>query len=402
MVFKKAMKPLAVLASLATLIMSGSAFAEYAVNFQDPVTPIARDIYDLHMLIFWICTFIFIAVFSVMFYSIFKHRKSKGAVASKFNHSTTVEIIWTIIPFFILVGMAIPATKVLIDMEDTTKSDHTIKITGYQWKWGYEYLGTDISFYSTLTTPRNQIEQFDEENAEEQGENYLLEVDNHVIVPSGRKIRALITANDVIHAWWIPAFGSKKDAIPGYINEIWFRVDEGKEGIYRGQCAELCGKDHAFMPIVVEVVTGEQYDNWIASGGTSFDASPVAEESEEAASPVVEEAEAAPVAGKTWTKEELLGQGESVYQASCVSCHGANGEGIQGVFPAITGSKVATGDVAAHIDIIMNGKPGTAMMPFVSQLSDEDIASVVTYQRNALGNNVGDVVLPADIKALRN
>jgi len=302
MVFKKAMKPLAVLASLATLIMSGSAFAEYAVNFQDPVTPIARDIYDLHMLIFWICTFIFIAVFSVMFYSIFKHRKSKGAVASKFNHSTTVEIIWTIIPFFILVGMAIPATKVLIDMEDTTKSDHTIKITGYQWKWGYEYLGTDISFYST--------------------------------VPSGRKIRALITANDVIHAWWIPAFGSKKDAIPGYINEIWFRVDEGKEGIYRGQCAELCGKDHAFMPIVVEVVTGEQYDNWIASGGTSFDASPVAEESEEAASPVVEEAEAAPVAGKTWTKEELLGQGESVYQASCVSCHGSNGEGIQGVFPA--------------------------------------------------------------------
>jgi len=399
--------------SLSAIIASSIAKAEYALNFQTPVTEVARDIYGLHMLIFWICVAIFVAVFSVMFYSIFKHRKSKNFKPSTFSHSTKVEIVWTIIPFLILVAMAVPATKVLIKMEDTTKSDLTIKITGYQWKWGYEYLDSGIEFYSTLTTPREQIDQFDTENAQPQGENYLLETDNHVIVPSGRKIRALITANDVIHAWWIPAFGAKKDAIPGYINELWFNVDEGKEGIYRGQCAELCGKDHAFMPIVVEVVTGEKFDNWIASGGTSFDAQYIAEttaeevietSATEAATAVVEtmvpavQAEESPQ--KDWTKDELMAMGEDVYK-NCIACHGADGKGITGVFPSIAGSAVVSGDIDAQIDLVMFGKAGTAMVAFANQLSDEEIAAVITYQRNSFGNNVGDFVSPADVKAKR-
>ena len=265
---------------LIATLFSGLAQAEYRLNFQDPVTEVARDIFGLHMLIFWICVVIFVAVFGVMFYSIFAHRKSKNYEPSQFSHSTSVEVVWTIVPFLILVGMVIPATQVLIKMEDTTKSDLTIKITGYQWKWGYEYLDSGINFFATLSTPREQIDQFDKETAVAPGENYLLETDKVLVVPSGRKVRALITANDVIHAWWIPAFGVKKDAIPGYINELWFNVDEGQEGIYRGQCAELCGKDHAYMPIVVKVVTGAEFDNWVAAGG-SFDASDIADDTEQ-------------------------------------------------------------------------------------------------------------------------
>jgi len=436
MVFSQHTKPLAqffaITVLLVSMLVSGSAYAEYALNFQDPVTQVARDIYGLHMTIFYICVAIFVGVFSVMFYSIFKHRKSKNYEASQFSHSTSVEIVWTIIPFIILVVMAVPATKVLINMEDTTKSDLTIKITGYQWKWGYEYLGSDINFYSTLTTPREQIDQFDKENAQALGENYLLEVDNHLVVPSGRKVRALITANDVIHAWWIPAFGTKKDAIPGYINELWFNVEKGKEGIYRGQCAELCGKDHAFMPIVVEVVTGEQFDRWIAAGG-SFDASPIASQTQEIETQEIEaletEAEVAneldadepeqnPVreatksvieaivpaaqAQEVSSKESLLAAGEGVYTKNCAACHGATGAGIPGVFPAITSSAVVTGPVDAQIELILFGKPGTAMAAFGSILSDEELAAVITYQRNSFGNNAGDVVLPADIKAKRN
>ena len=430
MVFSQHKKSVAKLSAigvfLVSLLVSGWAQAEYRLNFQDPVTEVAKDIYGLHMLIFWICVVIFVAVFSVMFYSIFKHRKSKNFQPSQFSHSTSVEVVWTIIPFLILVVMAIPATQVLIKMEDTTKSDLTIKITGYQWKWGYEYLNSDVSFYSTLSTPREQIDQFDKANAVEQGENYLLEVDNHLVVPSGRKVRALITANDVIHAWWIPAFGAKKDAIPGYINELWFNVEEGKEGIYRGQCAELCGKDHAFMPIVVEVVTGEQFDSWLASGGKTLDAAPIAESKiipieDAAASPlapsatqsVIEaivpaaQAEEEPTAEEkqqsaaTWTKDELMTKGSEIANR-CTACHGVDGKGIPGVFPAIAGSAVATGPADAHIDIVMFGKAGTAMAAFANQLSDEEIAAVVTYQRNAYGNDTGDIVLPADIKAKRN
>ena len=395
---------------IASLFFSSLAHAEYQLNFQDPVTKVAEDIFELHMLIFWICVVIFVLVFGVMFYSIFAHRKSKNYKASQFSHSTKVEIVWTIIPFFILVAMAIPATKVLIDMEDTTKSDLTIKVTGYQWKWGYEYLDSDISFYSTLSTPRAQINQFDTENAEELGENYLLEVDKHLVVPSGRKVRALITANDVIHAWWVPAFGVKKDAIPGYINELWFNVEVGKEGTYRGQCAELCGKDHAFMPIVVDVVTGEQFDQWIASGGVSYDAVIVEDSAqdevvakdvvESEVEPVVEE-QPAPVSSKTWTKEQLMTKGEEV-TVQCVACHGADGKGIPGVFPSIAGSAIATGPIDAHIETVMFGRAGTAMAAFAGQLNDEEIAAVITFQRNSYGNNTDDVVLPSDIKSKRN
>ncbi len=430
MVLSQHIKSFAKLSALGTFLVStlysGLAQAEYRLNFQDPVTEVARDIFGLHMLIFWICVVIFVAVFGVMFYSIFAHRKSKNYEPSQFSHSTSVEVVWTVIPFLILVVMAVPATQVLIKMEDTTKSDLTIKITGYQWKWGYDYLGLDqdISFYSTLSTPREQIDQFNKETAVPPGENYLLETDNVLVVPSGRKVRALITANDVIHAWWIPAFGTKKDAIPGYINELWFNVDVGKEGIYRGQCAELCGKDHAFMPIVVKVVTGAEFDAWVAAGG-SFDASGLAEQAVDnvkgqalesanqsnddeasvidAIVPAAEAAEepAAELSSKTWTKEELMSKGESV-SASCSACHGADGKGIPGVFPAIAGSAVATGSIDDHLKIVMFGKPGTAMQAFAGQLNDEEIAAVVTYQRNSFGNDTGDVVLPADVKAKRN
>jgi cytochrome c oxidase subunit 2 len=314
-----------------------------------------------------------------------------------------------VIPFFILVAMAIPATKVLIKMEDTTKSDLTIKITGYQWKWGYEYLDSGINFFSTLATPREQIDQF-ADYAEPQGENYLLEVDNMVVVPSGRKVRALITANDVIHAWWIPAFGTKKDAVPGYINELWFNVDEGKEGIYRGQCAELCGKDHAFMPIVVRVVTGAEFDSWVASGGTSIDVDAIAGEVDRPSSAIeaiVPAVEAAPpvavadnISSATWTREQLMTKGEEV-SSRCVACHGTQGKGIPGVFPAIAGSAIASGPIEDHISIVMFGKASTAMMAFANQLDDEELAAVITYQRNSFGNDSGDVVLPSDIKAKR-
>ncbi len=438
---RQAVKLSAVSAFLLSSLLGSLAKADYGLNFQTPVTGVARDIYDLHMLIFWICVAIFVGVFGVMFYSIFKHRKSKNYTPATFSHSTSVEVIWTVIPFLILVGMAIPATTVLIKMEDTTKSDLTIKITGYQWKWGYDYMdGSDISFYSTLSTPRTQIDQFNADTATEIGENYLLETDKALIVPSGRKVRALITANDVIHAWWIPAFGTKKDAIPGYINELWFNVDVGKEGVYRGNCAELCGKDHAYMPIVVQVVTGAEFDQWTAGGG-QFNAQGFAKLSDSNEAPVVKEAvineavvtEATAAAVNTnapvietaesqgssdlaesvveavipaaqaseASMQDLLASGEKVYITQCAACHQATGSGMPGVFPAITASPIATGPTEPHIDIVLNGKPGTTMAAFRSRLSDDDLAAVVTYQRNALGNSVGDVVQAADVAAKR-
>jgi len=404
-VFKLASKMLALGALIISLLLSSAAQAEYRLNFQDPVTEVARDIFGLHMLIFWICVVIFVAVFSVMFYSIVMHRKSKNYKPSQFSHSTGVEIVWTIIPFFILVGMAIPATKVLIKMEDTTQSDLTIKITGYQWKWGYEYLDSGINFYSTLTTPRAQIDQFDKANAVELGENYLLEVDNHLVVPSGRKVRALITANDVIHAWWIPAFGAKKDAIPGYINELWFNVEEGKEGLYRGQCAELCGKDHAFMPIVVEVVTGDEFDEWVVSNSSSSsEVEDVAEEAPETNNvleAVVPAVAAEEINAEPLSKEQLMEKGKIV-AANCIACHGAEGKGMGDIFPAIAGSAVANGPIDEHIEVVMFGRAGTTMAAFANQLSDEDIAAVITYQRNSFGNETGDLVMPADIASKRN
>jgi cytochrome c oxidase subunit 2 len=326
----------------------------------------------------WIIFAIFVVVFGFMMYAIIKHRKSVGHKAEQFHENTTVEIIWTIIPFIILIGMAYPATKTIIAMKDTSNPDITIKATGYQWKWGYDYLQEGVSFYSNLATPRDQIDGNNNE-ARKNNPHYLLEVDNALVVPVGKKVRVIITANDVIHAWWVPAFGVKQDAIPGFVRDSWFKAE--RVGIYRGQCAELCGKDHGFMPIVVEVVEQDKYAAWIA------------EQKKKTAVAAVDPA-------KQWTLDELKAQGEKVYAANCVACHQANGMGVPNTFPALSGSKVATGPKDAHMNIVLNGKPGTAMAPF-KQLSDVEIAAVITYERNSWANKTGDMVSPAEIKAAR-
>lgn len=355
---------------------SQSALADYAYNLQPPASQVARDVFHLHNLIMLVCVGIFIVVFGAMFYSLFKHRKSVGHKAAHFHENTTVEIIWTVIPFVILVGMAYPAAKIVIEMKDTSNPDMTVKITGYQWKWGYDYLNDGVHFYSTLATPREQINGTAAKDA-----HYLLEVDEPMVVPVGKRIRLLITANDVIHSWWVPAFGVKQDGIPGFIRDSWFKAD--KIGTYRGQCAELCGKDHGFMPIVVKAVSEEDYKAWVAKKkGTAQTA--------------------AADNGKTFTLEELVARGEKVYQANCVACHQANGMGLPGVFPAMNGSKVATGPIDAHIKIVLHGgRPGTAMVGFADRLSDAEIAAVVTYERNAWNNKMGDAAQPADIAAAR-
>ena len=354
-------------------------FAEYGLNFQKPVTPVAHKILELHNMILLICVIIFVIVFGVMFYSIFAHRKSRGYKPAKFHDNATLEVVWTVIPFLILVSMAIPSTATLLEMSDTSKSDLTIKITGYQWKWKYDYPDQDVSFFSTLATPRDQIE-----NKTTKGEHYLLEVDNPIVVPVGKKVRFLVTANDVIHSWWVPQLGVKKDAIPGFINEFWTRADEA--GTFRGQCAELCGKDHGFMPIVVNAVSPEDFTKWVAMQKDKATA-------ESAGS------------AKTWSQDELMEKGKKAYAATCAACHGPEGKGIPGVFPALEGSKVASGPVEEHIKTVLHGRTTgkfSAQMPsFAAQLSDTDVAAIVTFERNALGNKVGDVVQPSQAKALR-
>ena len=375
MLLSKVKRSLTAVAGLALLGKAGGAAADYALNLRQGVTSISREAYDLHMMILWICVAIGAVVFTAMFISIFNHRKSKGAQPAQFHESTTVEIIWTIVPFLILIGIAIPATKALVAMEDTSNSDLSIKVTGYQWKWGYDYLDNGVSFISTLTTPREQIE-----NQQDKGLNYLLEVDNPVVVPVDKKVRLLITANDVIHSWWVPDFGMKKDAIPGFVNEMWFRVEE--EGTYRGQCAELCGKDHGFMPIVVIAKNEADYQQWVTDQKSQMDA-------------------ASAGADRDWAMAELMERGEKAYNTSCGACHQANGEGVPGAFPGLKGSAIATGAKDAHVAIVMNGKPGTAMAGFAAQLNDIDLAALITYERNAWGNNTGDLVQPSEIKAAR-
>lgn len=357
------------------MLASGLSHAELQLNMSPGVTSFSQGAYEIHQMVMWICVVIGIIVFGAMIYSIINHRKSKGAVPATFHENTTIEIVWTIVPFLILIAMAIPATKVLLAMEDTSNSDMSIKVTGYQWKWHYDYLGEDVSFFSNLTTPREQIT-----GEAEKGEHYLLEVDNKLVIPVDKKVRLLFTANDVIHSWWVPAFGLKKDAIPGFINEGWIEVPE--PGIYRGKCAELCGKDHGFMPVVVEAKSEEDYVAWLASQKAMA-------------------AEAAASADRTWTKAELMSQGEKVYNTACAACHQVNGEGLPNVFPGLKASPVVMGDIATHIDIIINGVKGTAMQAFGGQLNDADIAAVVTYERNAWGNDTGDVVQPSNIKAAR-
>ncbi|HTO42818.1 MAG TPA: cytochrome c oxidase subunit II [Burkholderiales bacterium] len=361
-----------------TAVGGGLAHAEMRLNLQQPETIIAHEIYELHTVILLICVVIFIVVFGAMFYALWKHRKSVGHRAEQFHENTTVEIIWTVIPFLILIGMAIPATRTVLAMKDTSSPDMTIKVTGFQWKWRYDYLDEDIGFYSTLTTPLEQIE-----NHAPKGEHYLLEVDNALVVPIGKKVRVLITANDVIHAWWVPAFGVKQDAIPGFVRDSWFKVDQA--GTYRGQCAELCGKDHGFMPIVVEAVDEGKYKEWVAQQQSKKSQTSAA---------------AAADVNKTYTLDELKSEGEKVYGKTCVACHQANGQGMPPTFPSLAGGKIATGPIAGHIDIVVNGsKKNPAMVAWKNQLSDLEIAGVITYERNSFGNKVGDMVQPKDIAA---
>ncbi|WP_231758904.1 cytochrome c oxidase subunit II [Microbulbifer elongatus] len=349
----------------------------WGVNMTQGVTEVSRTTYDLHMLIFWICVAIGVVVFGVMFYSMWRHRKSKGYKAAQFHESLGVELAWTIVPTLILIGMAIPATKTLYDIYDTKEADLDIMITGYQWKWKYDYLGSDVSFFSNLSTPQSQIQ-----NQQPKSANYLLEVDEPLVVPVNKKIRFLITANDVIHAWWVPDLAVKKDAIPGFVNESWTRIDE--PGIYRGQCAELCGKDHGFMPIVVKAVPEDEYHSWLSDRA--------------AAAARIKE-----LTNKTFTFDELYARGEKIYNSACVACHQANGQGIPGTFPAIAGSKVATGPMDGHMSMVVNGSPSNpAMQAFGAQLSEVDLAAVITYQRSAFGNNMGDTVQPIDILNFKN
>ncbi|WP_462153647.1 cytochrome c oxidase subunit II [Pseudoalteromonas piscicida] len=364
-----------VVAFIAVLIAMPS-LANSAYNMRQGVTDISHQVYELHMTIFLICCVIGVIVFGIMFWALIKHRKSKGVVAAQFHESTKVEILWTAIPFLILIGMAIPATKTLIAMEDTSKADLTIKVTGSQWKWHYEYMGHDVEFYSLLSTSKDEISDLKEKN-----ENYLLEVDKHLVIPTDRKVRFLMTSDDVIHSWWVPDFAVKKDANPGFINEAWTKVND--EGIYRGQCAELCGKDHGFMPVVVEAVSPDKFDSWL---------------NDAKAEKAKAEAESQAVAQQTLSKEELMEVGEQTYMAYCAACHQPTGLGLPGVFPAMKGSKVVTGDIKAHIDILLLGRPGTAMQSFAKQLTIKQIAGVITYKRNSWGNDAGDVIQPSQIQ----
>jgi cytochrome c oxidase subunit 2 len=358
----------------AVMAAASNAMAD-RLNLPVGATDVAEAVYDLHMLILYICCVIGVVVFGAMAYSIYYHRKSVGARPDQFHENTRLEILWTVIPSIILVAMAVPATRVLIDMYDTGDEDMTIEVRGYQWKWQYKYLDENrantLSFFSTLATPQDEIQ-----NRSVKGEHYLLEVDNPLVVPVGKKVRALITANDVLHAWWVPDFGIKRDAIPGMINDIWFIVRE--PGIYRGQCTELCGKDHGFMPIVVRALPEDEYKAWYAAQSTAY-------------------AEHEAMASKTFTPDELMAMGEEVYNKTCATCHQPNGQGIPPVFPAIAGSAISNGPRDAHIAIVYAGKAGTAMQAFGTQLNAAEIASVIHYERHAFGNNTGDVTQPVDI-----
>ena len=351
--------------------------ALFQLNLTAPVTAIASQIYDLHLVMLAICAVIFCAVFGVMFYSIYAHRKSRGHKAADFHESTSVEIAWTIVPMIIVIVMAALATKTVLAMKDTSNADLTIKATGYQWKWGYDYIkgeGEGISFYSTMSTPREQIE-----GTAEKGINYMLEVDNEVVVPVGKKVRVLLTADDVIHAWMVPAFGVKQDAVPGFIRDTWFKAD--KVGVYRGQCAELCGKEHGFMPIVVNVKTEADYAKWV-------------EEQKKLMASKMDDP------NKVWNQGELIARGEKVYAATCVACHQASGKGLPPAFPPLDGSKTALGPKDNQVAVVLGGRKGTTMVAFKS-LSDVELAAVITYTRNSWTNKTGDFVSPADIKAAK-
>ena len=367
------------LAALGVLVLlSRAAEAAYEVNFQAPATQLAQEVYDLHMWMMGVCVIVFIIVFGVMSYSVIRHRKSSGVAPATFHENTKVEILWTAIPLLILIVIAWPVTKTLLNMRDSSNADITIKATGYQWKWGYDYLkgeGEGIKFMSVLATPQDQLD-----GKAPRGDNYLLEVDNHLVVPVGKKIRILTTSNDVVHGWYVPALAIQQDAIPGFIRDAWFRAD--REGVFRGQCAQLCGKGHSYMPIVVDVVSGDKYAAWVAEQKKKM-------------------AAGAEDQSKVWLLADLLKHGEEVYTKNCAACHQANGKGIPPVFPALDGSKVATGPKIEHIKMVLNGRSGTAMAAFGQQLSDTDIAAVISYERNSWSNKTGEAIQPSEIKAER-
>ena len=379
------------LAGLTLLAPALEARADYSWNFPPPATPLARDTLHMHNQFMIVITVLFVVVFAIMIYSMIKHRKSVGAQPADFTGpKSRLQWFWVLVPFALLlyidfILMGIPAFHAVLDMEDTkTKADMVLKVTGMQWKWQYEYPDSGIKFISTLATPRDQIA-----NQEEKGEHYLLEVDNEVVLPAGKKVRVLLTATDVIHTWWVPQFGVKRDAIPGFLRETWVKIEQ--PGVYRGQCAELCGKDHGFMPVVVRAVPEPEYVAWVDKKK-------------------VELAAAAAGADKTWTKDELIAKGKEVYEKQCAVCHQANGQGLPPAFPGLTGSKIVNGPLLSpegrlipdsHLDRVMNGKAGTAMQAFKNTLGDVELAAVVTYERNALGNAKGDMIQPAQIKSLR-
>ncbi len=345
----------------------------FALNMTRGITDISNEVFELHMLIFWICVAIGALVFAVMFYSMWAHTKKKNPVPAKFHENHKLEIAWTIIPFLILIAMAIPASKTLVKIYDDEAGDINIQVTGYQWKWQYRYLEDDVSFFSNLSTDLDEIY-----NLVPKGENYLQEVDEMVVIPAGKKVRFLITANDVIHSWWMPAFAIKQDAIPGFVNTAWTVVDT--PGIYRGKCTELCGKNHGFMPIVVKVVEQDEYDLWVDNKRQ-------------------EAIKLAELTTKDWSTEELMERGQTVYEVNCVACHQTEGQGIAGIFPALVGSEIALYDKERHIEILMEGVQGAAMNSF-DYLSEVELAAVITYSRQAWGNaekGDGEIVVPKEI-----
>jgi cytochrome c oxidase subunit II len=349
------------------------------LDLHEPVTRIAADQMWLHNFVMIVCVVIFVAVFGVMFYSIFKHRKSKGAVSANFHESVAVEIAWTVVPFLIVIAMALPATKVVVAMKDTTNADLTIKATGYQWKWGYDYLkgeGEGIGFLATLDSAQREAS---DSGKPEPVDNYLLKVDNPLVVPVNKKVRIITTANDVIHAWMVPAFGVKQDAIPGFVRDTWFKAE--KIGDYYGQCAELCGKEHAYMPIHVKVVSAEDYTAWVDGEKKKMAAK-------------------ADDPNKVWEQAALVARGEKVYAANCAVCHKADGTGAGPIKALVASPVVLDADKNKHIDIVLNGRMDKGM-PAWKQLSDTDIAAVVTYTKNAWTNKTGQTVQPAEVLALR-
>lgn len=360
--------------SSALMLISAHASAAWTLNMPVGVTDISRETYDLHMLITIICAFIAVVVYGVLIWSLVKYRKSKGAKSASFHENTTIEIVWTVIPIVILISMAIPSTGVLRQIYDASESELDVMITGYQWRWQYSYLddeGEEVSYFSNLSTPNDQIAGLDEKN-----ENYLLEVDEPLVIPVNTKVRFLLTSADVIHSWWVPQFAVKKDAIPGFVNESWVIAEE--TGTFRGQCTELCGQAHGFMPVVVEVVEQAEFDAWYA-------------ERQQAAAAIAE------LTSQDWSMEQLVAQGETVYRTYCMACHQQNGQGLPPAFPALTGSEIAIGPIENHVDVVLNGVAGTAMAAFGTQLNPVDIAAVITYERNALGNSVGDLITPLEI-----